>query len=98
MKLPSIITRSYPAAFVLSQVEGSICIQSTAPISPGNSGGPLIDAKTRRVVGINFASAAHASAENVNFAVPSWRAAQIVGAGRGRQIDTVTGAPAAHAH
>ena len=24
------------------EVEGNICIQSTAPISPGNSGGPLL--------------------------------------------------------
>lgn len=57
---------------------GSMCIQSTAPISPGSSGGPLLS-QTGKVVGVNFAKMSSASdAENVNFAIPAWRVAQLV--------------------
>ena len=68
--------------------------QSTAPISPGNSGGPLLvfrsdslvrsanfDAEGRKptldtVVGVNFASSASKSAQNLNYAVPTSVASQ----------------------
>lgn len=42
-------------------------IQVTAPISPGNSGGPLLDA-TGHVIGIN--SACIIEGQNLNFAIP----------------------------
>ena len=42
-------------------------IQVTAPISPGNSGGPLLDAKGR-VIGIN--TACMVDGQNLNFAIP----------------------------
>jgi S1-C subfamily serine protease len=57
-------------------VNNNLCIQSTAPISPGNSGGPLMDADGEEVVGVNFAKAT--SGENVNYVIPAWRLKQIV--------------------
>lgn len=57
-------------------VDGNICIQSTAPISPGSSGGPLLDLRGQAVVGVNFAQAL--DGENVNYVIPAWRVAQIV--------------------
>ena len=72
----------------LQVVEDNMVYQSTAPISPGNSGGPLLvfrsdslirsanfDTEGRKpildtVVGVNFASSASKSAQNLNYAVP----------------------------
>ena len=45
----------------------SSCIQTTAPLNPGNSGGPAIDS-SGRVIGINFAGAVQA--QNVGFIIP----------------------------
>jgi len=59
------------------EVEGNICIQSTAPISPGNSGGPLLSADGKEVLGVNFAKAT-GSAENINFVIPAWRVRQVI--------------------
>jgi S1-C subfamily serine protease len=55
------------------EVEGLICIQSTAPISPGSSGGPLLLDDGSSVVGINFAKSSSMDAENVNYVIPGWR-------------------------
>mmetsp|Transcript_135717 Transcript_135717/g.270798 ORF Transcript_135717/g.270798 Transcript_135717/m.270798 type:complete len:610 (+) Transcript_135717:31-1860(+) len=57
-------------------VDGNICIQSTAPISPGNSGGPLLDADGTKVLGVNFAKAT--AGENINYVIPAWRLTQLV--------------------
>lgn len=47
--------------------DGHSIIQITAPISPGSSGGPLINSKGE-VIGIAFAS--FKSGQNLNFAIP----------------------------
>lgn len=62
--------------------------QSTAPISPGNSGGPLVmrnedptsnnDTEYVTVVGINFASAASINSQNNNYIIPGFRIAQVL--------------------
>ncbi len=51
----------------LRQMYDQVYIQTTAPISPGNSGGPLFDAYGK-VIGINTMT--FAGGQNVNFAVP----------------------------
>ncbi|CAK9087225.1 unnamed protein product [Durusdinium trenchii] len=78
-------------------VEDNMVYQSTAPISPGNSGGPLLvfrsllrsaDDETSKpmkpmldtVVGVNFASSASKSAQNLNYAVPAFRIVQVLAA------------------
>jgi S1-C subfamily serine protease len=43
-------------------------LQTSAPINPGNAGGPLIDANGR-VIGINEAAAEHA--QGIGFAIPA---------------------------
>jgi len=53
--------------------------EMTAPISPGNSGGPLFVAGTHKVLGINFA-AKIGGAQNTNYAIPSWRVHQMMNA------------------
>lgn len=59
-------------------VAGNIQIQSSAPISPGNSGGPLFIKGTSTVLGINFASSGDDLAQNVNYAIPSYRVSQVL--------------------
>lgn len=54
-------------------------LQTTAPISPGNSGGPLVNARGE-VVGIN--TWVHASGQNLNFALSAVHVKQLLaGAG-----------------
>lgn len=62
----------------MEQVSGSTCVQSTAPISPGNSGGPLFKKGTQQVVGINFAASSSELAQNVNYVIPSYRVMQVL--------------------
>jgi len=57
-------------------IDSNICIQSTAPISPGSSGGPLLDRTGQAVVGVNFAKATEG--ENINYVIPAWRVSQMV--------------------
>jgi S1-C subfamily serine protease len=61
-------------------------IQHTAPLNPGNSGGPLVDSR-RRVVGIN--TAVIATAQGLGFAIPAntakWVAGELVAHGRVRR-------------
>jgi S1-C subfamily serine protease len=62
-------------------------IQHTAPLNPGNSGGPLLDSRGR-VVGVNTAIIAWA--QGLGFAVPAataqWVAAELIGHGRVRRL------------
>lgn len=61
-------------------------VQHTAPLNPGNSGGPLIDSKAR-VVGVN--TAIIAIAQGIGFAIPSntarWALPQLLAHGRVRR-------------
>ncbi|MBE6763280.1 MAG: serine protease [Ruminococcaceae bacterium] len=49
------------------EVEGNIYIQTTAAVSQGNSGGPLVDS-TGKVIGIIYAS--FTEGQNLNLAIP----------------------------
>jgi len=61
-------------------------IQHTAPLNPGNSGGPLVDSRGR-VVGIN--TAIIMMAQGIGFSIPSdtvkWVASQLLAHGRVRR-------------
>eukprot|EP00747_Dinoflagellata_sp_TGD_P136182 gnl/TRDRNA2_/TRDRNA2_175526_c0_seq11.p1 gnl/TRDRNA2_/TRDRNA2_175526_c0~~gnl/TRDRNA2_/TRDRNA2_175526_c0_seq11.p1 ORF type:complete len:682 (-),score=156.61 gnl/TRDRNA2_/TRDRNA2_175526_c0_seq11:98-2107(-) len=54
----------------------NLAIQSTAIISAGNSGSPLLMTETGRVVGVNYAKST--SAAQINYAVPIWRLKQVI--------------------
>ena len=62
-------------------------IQHTAPLNPGNSGGPLLDSRGR-VAGIN--TAIIAMAQGLGFAIPaktaSWVAGELMAHGRVRRL------------
>jgi S1-C subfamily serine protease len=62
-------------------------VQHTAPLNPGNSGGPLVDSRGR-VVGVN--TAIIALAQGLGFAVPGntarWVASEILAHGRIRRL------------
>ena len=61
-------------------------VQHTAPLNPGNSGGPLVDSKGR-IIGIN--TAIIAIAQGIGFAIPSntaqWVLPQLLAHGRVRR-------------
>jgi S1-C subfamily serine protease len=74
-------------------------VQHTAPLNPGNSGGPLLDSRGR-VMGIN--TAIIAMAQGLGFAIPSktaqWVVGELLGHGRVRRLSlgisaTVTALP-----
>jgi len=65
--------------------EGHTVFQCTAPISPGNSGGPLLQVGDEEavgdavdVLGVNFAAIPDHAAENVNYVVPALHIRQII--------------------
>ena len=62
-------------------------VQHTAPLNPGNSGGPLLDSRGK-VVGIN--TAIIAMAQGLGFAIPaktaSWVAGELIAHGRVRRL------------
>jgi len=66
-------------------VNENMVYQSTAPISPGNSGGPLLVFRTNgdkilldTVLGANFATEGSTNAQNLNYAVPAFRIKQVL--------------------
>lgn len=54
----------------VSVSDGLDWIQTDTPLNAGNSGGPLIDLATRKVVGVNTQVMAGSNVQNLNFAVP----------------------------
>ncbi len=56
------------SAGIVSGIRGDAFIQITAPISPGNSGGPVLDS-AGQVLGV--ATLTRTDAQNLNFAVPA---------------------------
>lgn len=62
-------------------------VQHTAPLNPGNSGGPLLDSRGR-VVGVN--TAIIANAQGLGFAVPGntaqWVVSELIAHGRVRRL------------
>jgi len=63
------------------EVGSFICYQTTAPISPGSSGGPLFaldDTGVLRIIGATFASSAQKQAQNINFVVPAIAIIQVL--------------------
>ena len=66
-------------------------IQHTAPLNPGNSGGPLVDS-TGKVVGIN--TAIIAQAQGIGFSIPAdtakWVVSEILTHGRVRAVLSVS--------
>ena len=55
----------------LDETESLVFIRTSAPISPGNSGGPLILSRGGYVCGINTRTMPDRLAQNVNFAIPA---------------------------
>jgi S1-C subfamily serine protease len=53
-------------------------VQTDAPINSGNSGGPLINLDTGRVLGINSATFSKRMSEGIGFAVPMPQACRVI--------------------
>lgn len=54
----------------------NLAVQSTAIISSGNSGSPLLDAESLEVIGMNYAK--RTSEAQINYVVALWRLKQVV--------------------
>eukprot|EP00928_Gymnodinium_smaydae_P005351 TRINITY_DN11827_c0_g1_i2.p1 TRINITY_DN11827_c0_g1~~TRINITY_DN11827_c0_g1_i2.p1 ORF type:complete len:689 (+),score=145.68 TRINITY_DN11827_c0_g1_i2:61-2127(+) len=54
----------------------NLAIQSTAIISQGNSGSPLLDGETLEVIGMNYAK--NTGEAQINYVVPLWRLRQVI--------------------
>lgn len=54
-------------------------VQTDAALNPGNSGGPLIDLTTGRVLGVNAATMSRQISEGINFAVPMRHVCRVLG-------------------
>ncbi len=65
---------------------GYSVLQHSAPISPGNSGGPLLD-EAGAVVGVNSFHLANTYGQNVNFAVSAANIQSLIASARG-EIDS----------
>merc|ERR1719161_664619 len=78
------------------EVQGNVCIQSTAPISPGSSGGPLLNEDGTKVVGVNFAKSADSSAENINYVIPAWRVKSLLSTYKARITEFADDEPRRH--
>ena len=57
---------------------GRSFVQTDAPINKGNSGGPLIDLTTGKVIGINTSSFSKSKSEGISFAVPMVHACRVI--------------------
>ena len=79
---PGIVSSIRPGAEVDQSLAGFRVIQFTAPISPGNSGGPLLD-ETAKVTGLAFIT--RVDGQNLNFAVPANYLAPLVAGLKGAQ-------------
>jgi putative serine protease PepD len=51
-------------------------VQFSAPVSPGSSGGPVLDADGR-VIGVAVSKVVGPGAEGLSFAIPIWRVCQL---------------------
>jgi S1-C subfamily serine protease len=77
----------------LQKVQDTTLLQTSAPISPGSSGGPLL-VPDGTVVGVNVASIT--KGQNLNFAVPAEHVLELIrGAGPLRTAVPAAGRPAA---
>jgi S1-C subfamily serine protease len=61
-------------------VKNEVSFQSTAPISPGNSGGPLLNASSMKMIGVNYAVPGTHSAHSIAYVVPGVKCMQILNA------------------
>jgi S1-C subfamily serine protease len=73
-------------------------IQTTAPISPGNSGGPLIHRKTGEVLGANTLGSTAFGGQNLNFAISSIDIADVLKQGRKKSLVALSDGAAKSKH
>lgn len=90
-----VVTFGYPLGKGLTVTFGNVSslnanssrdIQISAPISPGNSGGPLLN-MYGEVVGVNYLSTINA--QNMNYAIPINKIKPLLAANTAKALDTV---------